>query len=164
MRAAAVALVIVLSLLGSGCGGDDDAAGDDDGPSSSLIDPQSTVAPGQTTGPGETTAPVETTASTTTAPIRPTAATAEARDAVDELKAAWEAGDRARAAAIAPGDVVEALFVVPPDGFEVQGCDTGEFDTSSCTFRNRATEAFISVSATRTEAGWQIATIDVNVD
>jgi hypothetical protein len=150
------AVVLALALALSGCGGDDEAGGDD--PDTSLIPPE-------TTGSDTTTESTDTTASTaSTAPSAPTAFTAEAADAVNELKTAWETGDQARARAIAPGDVVEALFLVPPEGFEVQGCDSGEFETSSCTFRNRATEAFISVSAARSDAGWQIATIDVNGD
>lgn len=153
------ALLLAAALALSGCGGDDD--GGDRGPDSSLIPPEATEADTEETGSTEQTGSTET---TTTAPSTPTAFTAQARDAVNELKAAWEAGDQARASAIAPADVVDALFVVPPDGFEVYGCDTGEFETSTCNFRNRATEAFIVVTAARTDAGWQIATIDVNQD
>jgi hypothetical protein len=150
-------VVIGLAAGAAGCGGDDEAG--DGGSDTSLIPPETTDAE-------PTPSSAETTASTpaSTAPSTPTAFTAEAADAVNELKAAWEGGDRDRAAAIAPGDVVEALFVVPPDGFEVQGCDTGEFATSTCNFRNRSTEAFIVVTAARSDAGWQIATIDVNSD
>jgi len=155
--AATLAVMTGLALGVAGCGGDDD--GGDDTSDTSLIPPETTDAEA-------TPSSAETTASTSAAtePSTPTAFTAEAVDAVNELKAAWEAGDRARAAAIAPGAVVEALFVVPPDGFEVQGCDTGEFETSTCNFRNRSTEAFIVVTSARTDAGWQIATIDVNAD
>jgi hypothetical protein len=151
VRAAVLVLALLLGV--AGCSADDDEPA---APDSSLIPPQSTEAPTSTS--------TASTAPASTAPSTPTAFTAEARDAVNELKAAWEAGDRARAAAIAPGDVVEALFVVPPDGFEVYGCDSGEFATSTCNFRNRATEAFVVVNATRSDAGWQIATIDVNAD
>ncbi|HEX7133514.1 MAG TPA: hypothetical protein VF228_13130 [Iamia sp.] len=156
-RSVLLAAGLALGLALAGCGGDDDPAGSD--PDTSLIPPESTDS--ETTGSTGTTV---TTAPASTEPSTPTAFTTEAADAVNELKAAWETGDQARARAIAPGDVVDALFLVPPDGFEVQGCDTGEFDTSTCTFRNRATEAFIVVSAARSEAGWQIATIDVNED
>ena len=92
---------------------------------------------------------------------QPTAYTSTAEDAVNELKAAWESGDRARAALVAPGDVVEALFGVPPEGFEIYGCDTGEFPTSNCNYRNRSTETYIKVTAARSDAGWQISTITV---
>lgn len=150
------AVVVVLAL--AGCSSDDGGA--DAGPDDSLIPPTSTEAETTTTS-GTTTAP---TAPTTTAPSAPTAFTEQAADAVDELRAAWEAGDQARARAIAPGEVVDALFAVPAEGFEVYGCDTGEFETSTCNYRNRATEAFIVVTAQRSDAGWQIATIDVNTD
>lgn len=107
--------------------------------------------------PGES----STASSTPATPSPPTAFTATASDAVNELKAAWEQGDRERAAAIAPGDVVDALFGVPADGFEVYGCDSGEFPTSSCNYRNRSTGAYIKVSAARSDAGWQISTVTV---
>jgi hypothetical protein len=153
LPAVAPALGLALGLALAGCGGAD--GGTDAGPDSSLIPPESTDA--------ETTAP-STETTTTTAPSAPTAFTAQAADAVNELKAAWEAGDQARARAIAPGDVVDALFAVPAGGFEVYGCDTGEFETSTCNYRNRATEVFIVVTAARSDAGWQVATIDVNAD
>lgn len=153
--APAVALTLALALALAGCGGDD--GGDDAGPETSLIPPASTES---TTEP--TTTAAETTGSS--APSVPTAHAAQAADAINELKAGWEAGDQARARAIAPGEVVDALFLVPPDGFEVYGCDSGEFETSTCNLRNRSTEAFIVVTATRTEPGWQVTTIDINSD
>ena len=160
MRARSILVpTLALTLALAGCSGDDE--GTDAGPDSSLIPPEATDA--ETTAPSSdaTTASTE---ATTTAPSAPTAFTAQAADAVDELKAAWEAGDQARARAIAPGDVVDALFAVPADGFEVYGCDTGEFETSTCNYRNRGTEAFIVVTAARSDAGWQIATVDINTD
>lgn len=161
MRALVLALLLAVGAL-AGCS-DDGGGSTEPGPGSSLIPPESTEsADAQTSGSAST--DTTSTAPTTTAPSTPTAHTAAARDAVNELKAAWEAGDRPRAAAIAPGDVVDALFAVPPGGFEVYGCDTGEFDTSTCNLRNRSTEAFIVVTAARSAAGWQISTIDVNAD
>ena len=71
-------------------------------------------------------------------------------------------GDQARAAAIAPGEVIAALFPIPSDGFEVYQCDTGEFETSTCAYRNRSTGVFISVNAVRHPEGWQIGTIIVS--
>jgi ABC-type transport system substrate-binding protein len=149
-----ITLLLPLVLL-VGCGGDDG----EDASDTSLIPPETTEATTTTMSTTSTT-----TAPTTTAPSTPTAYSATARDAVNELEAAWQTGDQARARAIAPGDVVDALFLVPPDGFEIYGCDSGEFETSGCNFRNRATEAFIQVTAQRSDAGWQISTIDVNED
>lgn len=160
MRAlvALVALVVVLV----GCGGDEDT-----GPTTTAASTPASTAAGETTA-STASAGTPTTSPTTssTAPPNtvsaPTAFSPTAADAITELKAAWEAGDRPRAAAIAPGDVVEALFVVPAGGFEVYGCDTGEFPTSTCDFRNRSTGTFIKVGAKRTDGqGWQVSTIDV---
>jgi hypothetical protein len=142
-------------LVGSGCGGDD---GGDDGATS-------TTTTSSTTTTTSTSIPSETPSTGTTAPpepSRPTAFTAEARDAVNELKAAWEEGDDARARAIAPGDVVDALFPIAPDGFEVYGCDTGEFETSTCSFRNRSSGVYITVTSTRSDQGWQVSSIFVD--
>lgn len=155
-RRAGTAAVVLVLFGGLGCAsGDDDDGEADDGSTTTeeagLIDPASTQAT-PTEPPG------------TTEATRPTTFAAQAADAVNELKAAWEAGDEERARAIAPGDVVEALFTLPPGGFEVYGCDTGEFETSTCNFRNRATEMFIVVSAQRYDEGWQIATILLNPD
>ena len=149
--APAVALVLSVALVLTGCGGDDEPTTDTAtttlAPASD--DPSSTP----TTG---TTAPPD------TGPSQPTAFTTTARDAVNELKTAWETGDRPRATAIAPGDSVDALFHLSPDGYEVYGCDTGEFETSTCNFRNRSTGTQIGVSAQRHPEGWQITTVNVS--
>lgn len=154
---AGLAVAGVAVLLVAGCGGDDGSADPTTSTSTSTsteaVDPTASTAP--TAADTPTTAPPDTVSG-------PTAFTATAADAVDELKAAWEAGDRPRAAAIAPGEVVDALFAVPAAGFEVYGCDTGEFPTSTCDYRNRSTGTFIKVGAKRTDGqGWQISTIDV---
>ncbi|QYG93341.1 hypothetical protein HC251_13510 [Iamia sp. SCSIO 61187] len=157
---AGLALVGVVAL--GACAADD---GDDaePGPDASLIPPESAQAE-TTTGSSTSTATEPTTTATTTTASTPTAFAPSAREAIDGLKTAWEAGDQAGARALAPGEVVDQLFAVPADGFETYGCDTGEFETSTCNFRNRSTEAFIVVTAARTDAGWQIASVDVNAD
>lgn len=159
-RRAAIVTAVALALIG--CGSDDGVDESATTGETGLIDPTSTEA-GPATSPDDSD-PTASEPPGSTAPTRPTAFTDLAADAVNELRAAWEAGDEARARAIAPGDVVEALFAVPADGFEVYGCDTGEFETSTCNFRNRATGVFIVVSAQRQPEGWQIATILVNAD
>ncbi|CAN5681691.1 hypothetical protein BH24ACT4_BH24ACT4_09410 [soil metagenome] len=154
---AALAGLLLLGSLGCSDSGDDTTTTDttsaptetstttDTDPTSS--EPDSSDPTAETTAPG--------------APSQPTAYTATAEDAVNELKAAWREGDRARAEAIAPGDVVDALFGVPAENFEVYGCDTGEFPTSTCNYRNRGTGVFIKVDAARSDAGWQISSITV---
>lgn len=159
-RLALVALVIVLV----GCGGGDDDTGPTTTTSStpaSTAAEESTASTASTSGGTPTPPPTASTAPPNTVSA-PTAFFPTAADAITELKAAWEADDRPRATAVAPGDVVEALFVVPAGGFEVYGCDTGEFPTSTCDFRNRSTGTFIKVGAKRTDGqGWQVSTIDV---
>ncbi len=149
---AALALVLLLGALG--CSGSDEAT-TESGSTSTAVPDSTTTAPdtGSSDPTTATTAPGS--------PSQPTAYTATAEDAVNELKAAWLDGDRARAVAIAPGDVVDALFGVPAESFEVYGCDTGEFPTSTCNYRNRNSGVFIKVSAARSDAGWQISTITV---
>lgn len=132
------------------------ACGDDGG---SADDTTTTTAP--TTASSDTTASTDT---TTTAPPGLTLITERASDAVGELKAAWEANDRPRALAVAPVAVVDELLALPSGGYEVYGCDTGEFETSSCNYRSRSEGIQISVTARRFDAGWQIESIHVSRD
>ena len=156
-RVAAGVVALSLGLAGVGCG--DDGDGDDAGPTTEST---STTAATTETVPPTDPGTVTTTSTPPAQPSGPSAFTAEARDAVNELKAAWQDGDEARARAIAPAEVVDALFPIPPDGFEVYGCDTGEFDTSTCSYRNRSTGVYITVSSARSEQGWRVASIFVD--
>jgi hypothetical protein len=161
MVTAVVALAFGVLLIGA-CGGSD-GDGASEGTTTTSA-PSST--PGSTGTDGSTGSTSSSTPTTPTAstPSRPTAFTTTARDAVNELKASWETGDRARAALVAPGEVVDALFPLPSDNFEVYGCDTGEFETSSCNYRNRSTGVYITVTCQRHPQGWQVATIEVVQD
>lgn len=152
---AVLAGLLVLGLLGCSSNDGDTATSTSTSTNPSTESTATTDAPdgGSSEPATDTTSPG--------APSQPTAYTATAEDAVNELKTAWLEGDRARATAIAPGDVVDALFGVAPESFEVYGCDTGEFPTSTCNYRNRSTGVFIKVSAARSDAGWQISTITV---
>jgi len=141
------ALSVTLALVA--CGSSDDGAEADASTSTSTT---------------ATTTTTTTTAPAATEPPRPSGFTATARDAVNELEAAWETGDQARARNVAPGAVVDALFLVPADGYSIQGCDTGEFETSYCNYRNRSTGGFITVESQRFPEGWQVVSIDVNAD
>lgn len=146
------ALVVTIALALAACGGGDD---DPTAASTTSTEAATTEAP----------APETSGAPTTTAPSGPTATTAEARDAANELKAAWEAGDQARARAIAPGEAVDALFAVPAGGFEVYGCDSAQFEFSSCNWRNRASGAYVSVSMRKlSEGAWQVDSLTVTQD
>lgn len=149
-RWAAVAVAATLALTACTSSDDPDAS-----PDVSLGPAASTEAePDDTGDAGEST-----TAPDPAPPAGPTEFAAEARHAMEELKAAWEAGDQDRARRIAPSDAVDALFTVAPSGYEIYGCDTGEFETSTCNYRNRGTGSFIVVTADRRPEGWQVATI-----
>lgn len=151
-----LAALLAVGLALAACGSDAESSTPSDG-ETEVGGATSTVRPSTTSAPASS-APAETTAPAISAP---TAYTAQAADAANELKAAWEAGDRPRALAIAPSDVVEALFLVPAEGFEIYGCDTGEFDTSTCNYRNRSTGVYIPVTMVRSEQGWQVGSIYV---
>ncbi len=146
-----VAAAIALALIGCASGDDEPSGGDG-----------TTTAPASSSTTASTT--TTSTAPETSAPSEPTAVTDEAADAANELLAAWRAGDQARARAIAPGEVVDALFLVAPEGYGIYGCDTGEFEFSSCNLRNRATGGYINVSMIRTDGGWQVDTVYVGQD
>lgn len=142
------ALLTVCLLVAAGCSDDDPAA-----------DTTTTTTTASTTAP--TTASTE---PTTTAPPAPTVFTNLAQDAVNELKAAWEGRDRPRALAVAPVGVVDELFALDPGGYEIYGCDTGEFATSTCNYRSRSQGIQIAVTARHHEPGWQIESIHVSQD
>lgn len=149
-RTALLAAGLVAGLL-VGCSSDD---GGDDATKDTKATTSSTSAPATTAS----------TAPPPSEPSAPTQFTTDARDASNELKDAWETGDQGRARAIAPGDVVDALFLVPADGWETYGCDSGEFETSICNYRNRGSGGYISVNLQKHPEGWQVASIDINGD
>ncbi|HYI60798.1 MAG TPA: hypothetical protein VEW93_03225 [Acidimicrobiales bacterium] len=155
LAGALLAGVVLAGVVLAGCGDGGGSAADTE-----VGRGTTTVTRGTTASSPSSAVPTET--RTTAPPSQPTAFTVQARDAVNELAAAWQAGDQARARAIAPGAVVDALFSLDPAGFGVYGCDTGEFDTSTCNLRNRATGAYVTVNAARLPQGWQIATIYVD--
>ena len=150
--AAAAAATLALGLVAA-CGGDDSA-----GTTTTTTSTSSTSS--STTASTEAATTSESTTPTTEA--APTAFRDSAAGAVQELKEAWQGGDRNRALAIAPVGVVDELFALDPGGYETYGCDTGEFETSTCNFRNRSTGQFIVVTAGRAPQGWQVVTIDLS--
>ncbi len=147
----ALALALALPAGMAGCGGD--------GPSSA---PRSTTTTGATTA--STTTVPSTTASTTTAPPGPALAFPAPREAIDHLVDAWRAGDRAAALAGAELPAVDALFAQPSDGYDLYGCDSGEFSTSTCNFRNRSTGGYAQVTAKQGPGGWVVISVFVSTD
>ncbi|NLV56909.1 MAG: hypothetical protein GXY13_15020 [Acidimicrobiales bacterium] len=151
-RFAAAAAALALGLVAA-CGGDDSA-----GTTTTTTSTSSTSS--STTASTEAATTSESTTPTTEA--APTAFRDSAAGAVQELKEAWQGGDRNRALAIAPVGVVDELFALDPGGYETYGCDTGEFETSTCNYRSRSQGIQIAVTARRTEPGWQIESIHVS--
>jgi len=59
--------------------------------------------------------------------------------AADALYAAWKAGDRQAAAAVAEPTAVDQIFAAAPGDYALYNkCNTGEFGQSSCLFRGDA--------------------------
>ena len=57
------------------------------------------------------------------------------------------ADDQATAQTGATAEAVRNVFTQPGAGYALYGCDTGEFDTSTCNLRNRATQGYASITA-----------------
>ncbi|MBI2709081.1 MAG: hypothetical protein HYX34_05230 [Actinobacteria bacterium] len=120
----------------------------------------------RSTAPATTsaTATSTTAAPTTTAPAGPTQFAPDPRAAIEALVTAWQAGDQAAAARVAQPKAVRDLFTQPAAGYGLYGCDSGEFDTSICNYRNRATGGYAQITATRTPKGWVVDSVYVSTD
>ena len=104
-----------------------------------------------------------TTASTTTvaAPttFAPPVGRPEAKDAAQTLYDAWVAGDRVTANQVADPTAVEAIFAAAPGNYQLyRGCDTGEFDTGGCLFRDRGNNNTIQIDVEKRNGQWVVAT------
>jgi hypothetical protein len=155
LGAALVAGALVLVPALAACGG----SGDDEG--------GPTTTTGSTTTGSTTTTEAPRTPSETSVPRRPAGPTAgqgSARAAIDLLVAAWIAHDQITAGTVATEEAVQALFAQPPDGYVLYGCDTGEFDTSTCNFRNRATAGYASLTAEKAPIGWIVTSAFLTTD
>ncbi|MEZ5176998.1 MAG: hypothetical protein R2746_01600 [Acidimicrobiales bacterium] len=110
----------------------------------------STTAPATTTS---TTAPAAT-STTLPAPVgRP-----EAKDAALTLYDAWTKNDRVGAATVADPPAIDAVFAATPGPYELyRGCDTGEFDTGGCLFRDRSTNNTIQIDVERRNGNWVVS-------
>ena len=74
------------------------------------------------------------------------------------------AGDRAAAQTGATAEAGDNVFTQPGAGFGLYGCDTGEFDTSTCNFRNRATHGYVSITAEKAPVGWIVTAVYMTID
>lgn len=154
MAAGVVGLVLSAAAF-SGCGGSSDSA-----------EPATTST--STTTTTTTSTPVRPTAkpgtTTTTAPVGPSLFSATPRGAVEQLVSAWRAGDRAAAARVADATAVRNIFTQPAGGFELYGCDSGEFTTSTCNYRNRSTAGYAQITADKQAAGWIVTAVYMSTD
>ena len=139
----AVVLAASIIVASAACSSDgDDGSGGTSG-DSSLLPPVSVTS---------STAPTTTAATTTTA-AAPTGAP-DAATAAQTLYDAWTRDDRATAATVAEAAAIDAIWAAVPGPYQLyRGCDTGEFDTGGCLFRDRSTNHTIQVDVERRDTG-----------
>ena len=152
--ALAVLIMTLAVLVGAIACTASDAGGASDGPTE-IGSPATATAP--TTSPAGTSAATTAPAASSTAPAGPTGV-ADAATAATKLYDAWVAGDRQAAATIAEPTAVDAIFSATPGLYELyRGCDTGEFDTGGCLFRDRSTNNTIQIDVERRDTGWVVS-------
>ncbi len=157
-RLVVAAVVVVLPFVAlAGCGQGDDEATTSPSASDTTAPPSTAAAP-----PSAAAAPAP--PPEDTAPPEPTLAFADPKAAVEHLVGAWQAGDSATALQGATAEAVTSLFSQPADGFELYGCDSGEFETSTCNYRNRSTGGYAQITAEKRPAGWVVAAVFVSTD
>ena len=113
-------------------------------------------------GPAVTVTSTSTTAvpaSTTTTPAaKAPVGMPDGETAARRLYDAWVANDRAAAATIADPAAIDAVFAAPKGTYELyRGCDTGEFGTGGCLFRNRANNNTIQIDLEKRATGWVVS-------
>lgn len=152
---ARLALAASVGLGLGACSSDAKSAGGDGGTEIGSPATETTSSTSTTAPPATTVAPTTTIAPAPTVPGPVGAATPEA--AADTLYRAFVAGDRAAAVAVADPAAVEAVFTASPGPYEpYRGCDTGEFDTSGCLYRDRSTNNTIQFDMERRDQVWVV--------
>lgn len=139
----AAGLAAALATATVACSSDDGGTSGE----SSLVPPVSVTAP----------------ASTSTDPDSATTTLPEAVGAPDAASAAltlynaWVANDQAAAATVAEPEAIEAVWAAEPGPYELyRGCDTGEFGTGGCLFRDRSTNHTIQLDMEKRDTGWVV--------
>ncbi len=156
-----VAYLAVATIVGLGlgaCSGDSGSAGSDGGTKigSPANEERTTTTTAPATTIAATTAAPTTVAPATTVPAPAGTPTPEA--AADTLYQAFVAGDRTAAATVAEPAAVDAVFTASPGPYEpYRGCDTGEFDTSGCLYRDRSTNNTIQFDMERRDQVWVVS-------
>lgn len=110
------------------------------------------------TAPASTSSTTTTTAAPTPTTLPAPVGRPEAKDAALVLYDAWTKNDRLYAAQVADVAAIDAIFAAAPGPYELyKGCDTGEFDTGGCLFRDRSTNNTIQVDVERRNGNWVVA-------
>lgn len=111
-----------------------------------------------------TTASTAATDPVTTAAALPKVAFPTRDEALDFIIGAWLANDPVGAQRIASADTVFQLFGQPYKGYAKYGCDTAEFDTSTCNYRNRSTGGYVSLYFEKGADGWVVDGVAITTD
>lgn len=142
-RLVLVGLSLALPASVAACSG---SSGSDGGPTS--LGPAVSVE-SSTTAPAPTVAP----STTLAAPV----GTATGAEAAQALYDAWGRNDRAAASTVADVAAIDAMWASTPGPYQLyRGCDTGEFDTGGCLFRDRSTNNTIQVDLARRDGKWVV--------
>lgn len=148
-RFATLALVVVSAALAITAGACTKSDDEPKGPTK--------LGPAVTVTSTSTTAVPASTTTTTTAKATPVGVP-ELETAARRLYDAWVANDRAAAATIADPAAIDAVFAAPKGTYELyRGCDTGEFGTGGCLFRNRANNNTIQIDLEKRASGWVVS-------
>ncbi len=154
--ASTLAAVLLATLVLSACTSD---AGSDvgSGGHTKLVPPVTTqlTAPSSTSSSTPPATATSTAAATTTLPAPVGAATPAVATAA--LYQAFQRGDRAAAAMVAEPAAIDAVFGAAPGPYALySGCDTAEFDTSGCLYRDRSTNNTIQFDMTKRGNAWVV--------
>lgn len=142
---AVAALAVGLVVGGAACSSDGESGSGD----ASLVPPESIIAPENTTS---TTDP-----DATTTTLAPPVGSPDGASAALSLYNAWVANDRNAAATVAEPAAIDAIWAAVPGPYELyRGCDTGEFGTGGCLFRDRSTNHTIQIDLEKRDTGWVV--------
>lgn len=149
------AVAVLLASIVGACSSGSEAATETTAAETTAVASETTVA-------ADTTAPAATAAPTTTEPVffyGP-----DPRAAIEALIGAWRAGNREGALLVADPTSVDNIFTQSAEGFELYGCDSGEFDTSNCNYRNRGTGGYAQITAEKQPQGWLVTSVYMSTD
>ena len=153
-RRTAIAVALCAAAVLGACSGGAEEGGD--GPTTTSTTTSTPSTPTSTPGTeGGTSAP---------SGDGPSRGFGSARLAIDHFVAAWMADDQATARTGATAEAVRNVFTQPGAGYALYRCDTGEFDTSTCNLRNRATHGYASITAEKAPIGWIVTAVYMTID